>query len=101
MRLSCCCCCCNGFCFLVSPTLTTKPSTQRVIENEKVTFHCSATGNPTPNITWTKDGKIVGKGDTLSFVTDRNHSGEYWCSAENGLKTIANASAVLDVLCKY
>lgn len=64
------------------------------------TFHCEATGNPTPEITWTKNGKTVGEGNKLSFEANKNQSGEYWCSAENGLETKINTSASLDVQCK-
>ena len=42
----------------------------------------------------------MGEGDTLSFVTNRNQSGDYWCSADNGLNATVNASANLDVQCK-
>jgi len=84
----------------VPPTLTTQPTDKAVIESTVATFHCNATGRPVPKITWTKDGKTVSTESTLSFVADRNHSGEYWCSADNGLNTTANASAYLDVLCK-
>jgi len=84
----------------VPPRLTRKPSNQTVIETGTVTFYCNATGNPVPKITWTKDGKTVGTEDTLSFVTHRNHSGEYLCSADNGLNATVVASANLDVQCK-
>ena len=40
-------------------------------------------------------------GDTLSFEAFRNQSGEYWCSVENGFDVTVNASAYLDVQCKY
>ena len=66
-----------------------------------VAFHCDVTGNPAPKITWIKDEKTVGEGDTLNFETNSTHSGKYWCSAENGLKSSVNASADLDVQCKY
>ena len=79
----------------------TTPADQTVLESELATFHCNATGNPTPKIIWIKDGKPVGKGNTMSFKANRTHWGKYWCSAENGLNSTANASANLDVQCKY
>ena len=78
----------------------TKPSDQTIIEKEELTFHCSATGNPAPKISWVKDGKTVAHGETLNFETNRNQSGKYWCSVENGLGITVNASAVLNVQCK-
>jgi len=84
-----------------APSLISRPSDKTITEGATVIFHCNATGNPTPKITWTKDGKTVGTKDTLSFVTDRNHSGQYWCSAENGLNVTVKASAKLDVQCKH
>ena len=84
----------------VAPSLITKPTNQTVIESKTVTFNCSATGNPTPKITWLKDGTTMGHGETLSFEVNRNQSGKYWCSAENGLSEVVNASAILDVQCK-
>lgn len=69
------------------------------MEGASATFYCTATGNPAPEITWTIDGMKVGSGDTLSFETNRNQTGKYWCSVENGLD-VFNVSADLDVLCK-
>ena len=43
----------------------------------------------------------MGEGDTLSFETNRTQTGKYWCLAENGLASAVNASANLDVQCKY
>ncbi|XP_020621934.1 hemicentin-1-like isoform X3 [Orbicella faveolata] len=82
---------------LFPPSLNITPSDQTIMENEEVTFHCTATGNPTPDITWLKDGKTVGMGDTLSFKAKSEKSGKYWCSADNGLDTTVNTSASLDV----
>ena len=86
---------------LVPPSLITKPSNQILIENEILRFHCTAIGNPVPKIKWIKDGKTLTEGDILTFGAIRNTSGQYWCSAENGLGLTANASAYLDVQCRY
>ena len=85
----------------VAPSLITTPTDQTALESATATFYCNATGNPTPKITWIKDGKTVAKGNTLSFETNRTHSGKYWCLAENGLNSTVNASANLDVQCKF
>ena len=86
---------------LVSPSLISIPTDKTVFEGETATFHCSVTGNPTPKITWIKDGKTVAEGDTLIFEANRTQSGKYWCSADNGLDKAANTSAYLNVHCKY
>ena len=86
--------------FTDPPSLTTRPTDQTAMEFSQVKFICNATGNPTPNITWTKDGKIVESGAIISFLTNRNDSGQYWCTADNGLDLSVNASANLEVQCK-
>ena len=85
----------------VAPTLTETPSKQTITEGIEVTFHCTASGSPVPQIKWLKDDAVVGLGETLTFDALRNRSGEYWCVADNGLNVMANASAYLDVHCKY
>lgn len=86
---------------VVPPNLITTPSNITVVEGTTAKFHCNATGNPIPKITWLKDGKTVGEGSTLSFTADRNNSGKYLCLADNGLSSTVNATAYLDVQCKY
>lgn len=70
-------------------------------EKDQITLNCTAIGNPVPNITWIKDGKNVAKGETLSFEARRNHSGVYWCSADNRIHNSINTSVSLDVQCKF
>ena len=81
-------------------SFTSTPVDQTVREGDETTFHCTATGNPTPVITWLKDGKTVASGENLTLTTNRNHSGQYLCSAENGLGDSISASFDLDVQCK-
>lgn len=78
-----------------------KPSDKIVNENQELAFQCMAIGNPTPTITWSKDGEMIGQSNVLSFNAKRNYSGEYWCFAENGVGLTANSSAYLNVQCKY
>ena len=40
-------------------------------------------------------------GERLSFEANRDNSGKYWCSADNGLSAAPNASANLDVQCEF
>ena len=86
--------------FAVLPRFTSTPSNLTVREDSEATFLCTATGNPTPTITWMKDGKTVAQGDELRFIAKRNQSGEYRCSADNGLGVNITASASIDVQCK-
>ena len=83
------------------PSFSNVSVNQTINEGDTATFQCTATGNPTPKITWLKDGKTMATGNTLSFEANRTHSGKYRCSVENGLKTAINASAYLNVQCKY
>ena len=87
-------------CFVDPPSFTKKPANKILTETDDTTFHCTATGNPTPTITWIKDGRTVGQGDTLRLTVNRSDSGKYWCSAENGLGLAINSSANLDVQCE-
>ena len=73
-----------------------------------MTLSCNASGNPVPEISWTRDGSPVSSGDQrISFeagnrqltITNvsRADSGEYRCVADNDT---SNATT-LDVQCKY
>ena len=52
-------------------------------------------------MSWLKGGKTVAEGGTLSLETSRNDSGIYWCLAKNGVGEVINATAYLDVQCKF
>lgn len=46
------------------------PVNQVFLKKENVILHCNATGNSTPNITWSKDksSSVLNQGDVYSFV---------------------------------
>ena len=98
------------FCFfiIVAPLITTQPQGGPVTEGDNVTLSCNASGNPVPEISWTRDESPVSSGDQrISFdggnrqltITNvsRADSGEYRCVADNDT---SNATT-LDVQCKY
>ena len=86
---------------LVPPNFTWKPANQTVMEGTKTAFHCNASGNPTPKISWMKDGNALAEGNSFSLETNRNNSGNYWCLAKNGVGETINTTAYLDVQCKF
>lgn len=84
----------------VLPYFTRQPTDHSVMEGHEAMFYCTASGNPSPIMTWYKDGKIVDTGETLKFLAFKNHPGKYWCSADNGLGSPINTSAELNVQCR-
>ena len=79
------------------------PVNQVVLEGSNLTLHCNATGNPTPNITWTKDdsSSVLHQGDFYSIVDIKRHAaGDYKCAAWNGVGEEKNATAAVTVHCE-
>ena len=91
--------------------LSTDPSTFKssssntvAVEGNSVTLYCNATGNPAPNITWTKDGSWTvlsqGEGFTINNIT-RQQAGNYSCTAWNGIGNKHNSTFAVAVHCKF
>ena len=89
------------------PRLTVSPERQsRIPLGTNYTLTCNASGDPTPNITWTKEGKTEAQfnvsGHKLDLVDIKVEDvGSYKCTADNGYGTPATSLAVVDVICMY
>ena len=59
---------------------------------------CTASGDPEPNVTWTKNGTYIVQNNTLTIdnVTLKDE-GQYGCTAENRAGKI-NATVRIDVM---
>ena len=86
---------------VVQPTLQC-PMTMRVTQGEQAIIPCIFTGDPKPNITWTKEsqsGNVISKNSTLVIVNARiSDGGTYNVTASNGRST--SVLVELDILCK-
>ena len=83
----------------VQPTLQC-PTKVSVKRGEQAIISCYVTGDPKPNITWTKDLHVISH--NLTLVIDNasiSDSGTYNVNANNGRS--ASVRVELDTLCKY
>lgn len=115
---------------IVPPSVRAVPSSGQITARKggAVTLECKASGNPVPQVTWvntlnchlnesdfkiysenlqTKKGGTgkstsrIGEGPILTLErVERQQSGVYQCSADNGVGEAATVDMRLDVLCK-
>lgn len=93
------------------PEIFIHPKNDTQEEGLSLTLYCNATGNPSPTISWTKNGNSLsdnkriifsGKNETLSIANlNRTDSGYYRCVTGNSLGNDTSRNAKVDVLCKY
>ena len=100
-------------CLFVFNSLTDPPEFNNVSsdvvvveDDHNITLECIADGVPTPNITWTKvyahgsDSGELGTGNQFVLENNRNNSGKYRCTANNGIGTAPNRTVKVEVNCK-
>ncbi|XP_048588097.1 hemicentin-1 isoform X9 [Nematostella vectensis] len=71
-----------------------------VNKTDKAELSCSATGNPTPNVTWTRSGgaDVLGTGETLTISDVKiSDGGCYVCTAYNNIGSEASGTVCLTV----
>ena len=87
---------------VVPADIDSGPSVQQVVEGNGATLFCNATGNPRPNITWTKEGSnsVLSKSEslTLTNLTRKQNGSVYTCKVKNSLGPAKEASAMITVL---
>ena len=101
--------------FSVRPEISMNPEGLTRVEGQNVVFSCAVEGNPSPNVSWTKNGQglNVATNSRLTAsrannnhnltVTDvhRSDAGQYRCVANNSVGSSTSSAAILEVYCKY
>ena len=93
------------FFFTVPPRITTEPEREsKVRVGDNLTLTCNVSGDPLPEVTWSKEGltlklfNVTGPVLHLNNVT-RKDVGSYKCTAKNKVGEVSHPAAV-NVECK-
>ena len=96
--------------FTDRPEFIQHPKNQTLTEGDNATFTCDTSGNPSPTLSWTKDGSVVNLTSRISLSLDntllvitnvsRGDNGEYICVATNDVNEVQSNSSTLNVQCK-
>ena len=93
--------------FLVPPKITIAPAQEPQLSiGQNYTLRCNASGDPHPNITWTKDGVPVNQFNASGYLLhlvnlQRKDAGSYRCTASNGYGDDATSVSIVSIKCKY
>merc|ERR1712025_441915 len=90
---------------LIPPRVVSEPADGNVVvkKGSSVSIKCVASGNPRPEVTWSKVNEVdvVGKGEIMHLTqVNRHHQGVYQCTASNGVGKTAVSQINLRVLHK-
>ena len=87
------------------PKMVSASEDKQVTKGDSVTLECSATGNPTPTITWSKVGGHMPSGqeseEGFSLTLDevnRHVEGTYQCTADNQVGEPVSAQMAITVV---
>jgi hemicentin len=90
--------------------MSTTPAMDAIVieQGNSLDLNCSATGCPTPNITWTKTGVeaplVAGIGQVLlhNFTSvQKEDTGHYQCTVDNGIEgSPINKTIYVNVTCE-
>ena len=91
------------------PKITVPPKREDQLNLNSVKNHtltCNASGDPNPNITWTKSGVPASQFNASGYVlhlvdVKREDAGSYICTASNGFGNSATAIDIVNIRCKY
>ena len=90
--------------FVVPPTINKGPTNKTLNESSDLELFCNATGNPPPDIAWSKVAvpSVQPLFDEVLIVKNINKTdaGVYQCRASNGIGSDAFATSVVTVRCE-
>ena len=82
----------NNYLFFVAPVITTPTAEVITSVNQPTTLFIETTGNPTPEVEWTKDGApvnhpLMSDGSLYIMHTEPSDQGEYTVTATNSISS--------------
>ena len=94
---------------LVPTNITGISGEPTVLEGNNLQLSCEASGQPEPNITWTKQKPgnqentvVVQEGKVLTITNiNRIDAGQFTCTAYNGFGKPENQTVYVNVTCEY